>query len=67
MMVSRRQKRNGANLTKESYASKEEFVELVSDRLLAVQLDRDTMRKKMQDQARKKGKTYDEIIVSFSP
>ena len=37
---------------------------MVSERLLAVQKDRDHMRKRAQEQARQQGRTYDEIMVS---
>ena len=52
-----------ANLTKEKDGSKEEFAALVGDRLLAVQKDREAMRRKAQDQARKQGKSYSDIMV----
>ncbi len=65
-MALRHPQRSGATLPKESL-TKEEFFELVRDRLTAVQLDRDSIRKKTQDLARKKGKAYDEIMVSLLP
>ena len=49
---------------KDKPVSREDFVAMVSERLLAVQKDRDHMRKRAQEQARQQGRTYDEIMVS---
>lgn len=55
----------GPHITKDKPVSQEEFAALVYDRLLAVQKDRDAIRRKAQDQARKQGKSYEEIMVSL--
>lgn len=64
LLACRHPKRAGAAFTKENSLSREEFAELVIDRLKAVNMDRETTRKRMQDQARQKGKDYNEIMVS---
>jgi len=55
----------GPHITKDKPVSHEDFVAMVSDRLLAVQQDRDAMRRRVQDRARKQGRTYEEIMVSL--
>ena len=55
----------GPHITKDKPVSQEDFVAMVSDRLLAVEKDRDAMRRRVQDRARKLGRTYEEIMVSL--
>lgn len=50
---------------KDKPVTREDFVAMVSERLMAVAKDRDTMKKRAQDQARQQGKSYEEIMVSF--
>ena len=45
--------------------SKEDFVAMVSERLAAVAKDRETMRKRAQEQARQEGgRSFEDIMVS---
>ena len=50
---------------KDKPVTREDFVAMVSERLMAVAKDRETMKKRAQDQARQQGKSYEEIMVSF--
>ena len=54
----------GPHAKKDKPVSSEDFVAMVCERLMAVQKDRDQMRKRAQDHARKQGKSYDDIMVS---
>ena len=49
---------------KDKPVSREDFVAMVSERLMAVQKDREHMRKRAQEQARQQGRCYEDIIVS---
>jgi hypothetical protein len=48
---------------KDKPVTREDFVAMVSERLMAVAKDRDTMKKRAQDQARQQGKSYEEIMA----
>ena len=52
---------------KDKPVTKEDFVAMVYERLMAVAKDRDNMRKRAQEQARQQGKSYEEIMVSPPP
>lgn len=58
------QSRGSTLAKKDKPVSSEDFVAMVTERLLAVQKDRDHMRKRAQEHARQQGKTYEQIMVS---
>ena len=54
----------GPHITKDRPISQEDFVAMVTERLLAVLKDRDAMRRRAQDRGRQQGRTFEEIMVS---
>ena len=51
------------HVTKDKPVSREDFVAMVSERLMAVQKDRDIMSKKAKEQYRQHGRSFQEIMV----
>ena len=54
---------SGPHFSKDKVISLEDFVAHVNDRLLAVQKDREGMKRRAQDICRKQGRSYEEIMV----
>lgn len=53
----------GPHVARDKPISHEGFMALVRERLLAVMKDRDTMKRKAQDQARQQGKSFEDIMA----